>query len=103
MSEKNEWLGKHAVVIGGSLGGLLAARVLSEHFQRVTIVERDAIPETPEPRKAVPQGRHVHVVFRGGMDVISRLYPGIFDDLAAAGSTACDFSRDLCWYHMGVW
>jgi phytoene dehydrogenase-like protein len=32
-------LGAHAVVIGGSMAGLLAARVLADHFDRVTILE----------------------------------------------------------------
>jgi 2-polyprenyl-6-methoxyphenol hydroxylase-like FAD-dependent oxidoreductase len=96
-------LGQHAVVIGGSMGGLLAARVLSDHFEQVTIVERDAIGESAEPRKGVPQGRHVHVIFGGGVRVIERLFPGFFEELVAAGSFVCDLARDLCWYHGGVW
>jgi len=51
-------LGGHAVVIGASMGGLLAARALADHYDQVTIVERDALPEFDEPRKGVPQGRH---------------------------------------------
>jgi 2-polyprenyl-6-methoxyphenol hydroxylase-like FAD-dependent oxidoreductase len=96
-------LGQHAIVIGGSMGGLLTARVLSEYFQQVTIVERDVVSENCEPRKGVPQGQHVHVMFGGGVRVINRLFPGFFDDLAGKGSVACDFARDLCWYHGGVW
>jgi 2-polyprenyl-6-methoxyphenol hydroxylase-like FAD-dependent oxidoreductase len=96
-------LGKEAVVIGGSIGGLLAARVLSDYFDRVTVVERDPIPETPEPRKGIPQGRHVHALFGGGVRVIKRLYPKFFDELVADGAVVCDFARDLCWYHQGVW
>ena len=37
-------IGDHAVVLGGSMAGLLAARVLSEHYARVTVVERDPLP-----------------------------------------------------------
>jgi 2-polyprenyl-6-methoxyphenol hydroxylase-like FAD-dependent oxidoreductase len=96
-------LGKHAIVIGGSLGGLLTARVLREFFEQVTIVERDALSENCEPRKGVPQGQHVHVMFGGGVRVINRLFPAFFDELAAKGSVVCDFSRELCWYHGGVW
>jgi 2-polyprenyl-6-methoxyphenol hydroxylase-like FAD-dependent oxidoreductase len=96
-------LGCHAVVIGGSIGGLLAARVLSGHFNRVTVVERDSISDGAEPRKGTPQGRHVHALFGGGVAVIERLYPGIFEELVAAGAVACDFARDLRWYHQGVW
>ncbi|HTU93826.1 MAG TPA: hypothetical protein VMF69_27345 [Gemmataceae bacterium] len=96
-------LGEKAVVIGGSIGGLLSARVLSDYFDRVAIVECDRIPETPEPRKSVPQGRHVHALFGGGVRVIERLYPKFFDELVAGGAIACDFAKDLCWYHHGVW
>jgi 2-polyprenyl-6-methoxyphenol hydroxylase-like FAD-dependent oxidoreductase len=96
-------LGRHAVVIGGSVGGLLAARVLSGHFEHVTVVERDPAPEGAEPRKGVPQGKHVHALFGGGVAVLERLYPGIFAELVAAGAVACDFARDLRWYHQGVW
>lgn len=96
-------LGNHAIVIGGSMGGLMTARVLRDHFQQVTIVERDALSENDEPRKGVPQGQHVHVLFGGGVRVVNRLFPGFFDDLAAKGSVVCDFSQELCWYHGGVW
>jgi 2-polyprenyl-6-methoxyphenol hydroxylase-like FAD-dependent oxidoreductase len=96
-------IGEHAVVIGGSIGGLLAARVLSDHFARVTIVERDEIPGEPVARKCVPQGRHVHALFGSGVRIIERLYPGFFDELVAAGAVKTDFARDLCWFHHGVW
>ncbi len=96
-------LGRHAVVVGGSVGGLLAARVLSAHFGRVTVVERDPTPEAAEPRKGVPQGKHVHALFGGGVAVLERLYPGVCEELVSAGSVACDFARDLRWYHQGVW
>src|SRR5688572_31463981 len=51
---------RHAVVLGGSLAGLLAARVLSDHFEHVTLIERDVYPETPETRRGIPQAHHVH-------------------------------------------
>jgi len=100
---RNKWRGKQAVVIGGSIGGLLTARVLAEHYQQVTIVERDTLTDDSVSRKGVPQGRHVHVIFRGGMQVIDRLFPGFSKELVDCGSVVCDFSRDLCWYHAGVW
>ena len=46
---------RHALVIGGSMGGLLAARVLTERFEQVTVLDRDAFPELPEHRSGVPQ------------------------------------------------
>jgi 2-polyprenyl-6-methoxyphenol hydroxylase-like FAD-dependent oxidoreductase len=103
MSNSNPELGKHAIVIGGSICGLLTARVLSQFFQQVTIIERDTFSEQPVPRKGVPQGHHVHVIFDGGMRVIDRLFPGFSGDLATNGSVVLDFSKELCWYHAGVW
>ena len=63
--------GKRALILGGSLAGLLAARVLSRHFDKVLIVERDSIigdaqSRQSSPRKGVPQGRHAHALLPCG-------------------------------------
>jgi hypothetical protein len=50
-------LGERAVVLGASMAGLLAARVLSEFYGTVTLVERDGSPDAPAQRRGVPQGR----------------------------------------------
>lgn len=76
----------HAVVIGGSIAGLTAAHVLARHAERVTVVERDRYPEQPVPRKGVPHGKHTHVLLEGGMASMLRLFPGLDDDLLAAGA-----------------
>ena len=75
----------HAIVIGASLAGLCAARVLSDHFDRVTLFERDPLPDGPHNRAAVPQGRHVHLLMARGAAEFERLYPGLLDDMVAAG------------------
>jgi flavin-dependent dehydrogenase len=49
-----------AVVLGASMAGLLAARVLSERFKRVVVIERDALPPVGDHRRGVPHGRHLH-------------------------------------------
>ena len=103
MNLSKAWSRKHAIVIGSSIAGMLTARMLSDHFQRVTIVERDEVSKSLEGRKGVPQGQHVHVIFSGGMRVINQLFPGFSDELAANGSVVCDFAKELCWYHAGVW
>lgn len=77
--------GQDAVVIGASIAGLCAARVLSEHYRQVTIFERDALPETPAQRAAVPQGRHVHLLMARGAAEFDGLFPGLLDDMVAAG------------------
>ena len=77
--------GEHAVVIGASIAGLCAARVLSEHFDRITMFERDHLPERPANRAAVPQGRHVHLLMARGADEFENMFPGLLDDMVRAG------------------
>lgn len=78
-------MAKHAIVIGGSLAGLCAARVLSDHYDRVTVYERDELPDDPGNRMAVPQGRHVHLLMARGAAEFEALFPGLLDDMVAAG------------------
>lgn len=91
----------HAVVIGGSVAGLLAARVLAEHFERVTVVERDTLPDGYEARKGVPQGRHSHALLAGGLAVVEDLFPGMTDELISDGAASADISRDARWFQPG--
>ena len=79
-------LGEHAVVLGASMGGLLAARVLADFYETVTVVERDVLPETSANRRGVPQGRHVHLLLGRGSQVLDELFPGFLDELVAAGA-----------------
>ena len=72
-------VGQHAIVIGASMGGLLAARALSDFFAVVTVLERDALPRSDVPRKGVPQGRHAHGLLARGRAVIENFFPGWTD------------------------
>ena len=83
-------IGRRAVVCGAGMGGLLAARVLSEFYETVTVVERDTLPDAADPRRGVPQGRQFHVLWSRGSLELGRLFPGIFDDLVAKGATVCN-------------
>ena len=85
---------RHAIVIGGSMGGLLAARVLSDHVDRVTLVERDRLPDGAESRRGVPQGRHAHGLLARGERILSRLFPGLTPALRDAGATLVDMGAD---------
>ncbi len=76
----------HAAVLGSGMAGLVTARVLSEFFDRVTLFEKDSVPASPDFRPGVPQGRHFHALIPGGLEIMSRLLPGIMEDLRAAGS-----------------
>jgi 2-polyprenyl-6-methoxyphenol hydroxylase-like FAD-dependent oxidoreductase len=91
----------HAVVIGGSIAGLLAARVLSDTFHQVTIVDRDELPTAPTQRKGVPQGRHTHALLARGCEIMEELLPGFRADLIARGAATSDLQRDAIWYNEG--
>ncbi|HEY6424397.1 MAG TPA: FAD-dependent oxidoreductase [Pseudonocardiaceae bacterium] len=80
--------GQHAVVVGASMAGLLAARVLANHFEQVTLVERDALTGSVAPRKGVPQGRMLHVLLPRGREIVERLFPGYNDELETAGAVS---------------
>ncbi len=92
---------KHAIVLGGSIAGLLAARVLTEHFEQVTLIERDALTSGAEPRKGAPQGRHLHALLAKGYQALVTLFPGFTEDLLAAGAVIGDISNDVRWYQGG--
>jgi len=83
-------LGQRAVVLGASMGGLLAARVLADYFETVTVVERDVLPEDPANRRGVPQGRHIHVLLARGAQILEEFFPGILDELVADGAPVWD-------------
>ena len=92
---------KHAIVIGSSMGGLLAARALSTRFEHVTVLERDRLPETPQPRKGVPQGQHAHAILAAGLNSLETLFPGISNELIAAGAQAGDAAAGIRWFQFG--
>jgi 2-polyprenyl-6-methoxyphenol hydroxylase-like FAD-dependent oxidoreductase len=77
--------GGHAVVVGASIGGLLAARALAGPYDRVTILDRDTLPTGPDNRKGVPQGRHVHALLARAAELLDAMFPGFLDELEGAG------------------
>jgi 2-polyprenyl-6-methoxyphenol hydroxylase-like FAD-dependent oxidoreductase len=93
----------HAVVVGGSLAGMLAARVLSDHFDRVTLLERDRFPETPATRTGLPQGRHAHGLLARGRRTLERLLPGLTGELVRAGAEPLDWTQDVAWMSPYGW
>jgi 2-polyprenyl-6-methoxyphenol hydroxylase-like FAD-dependent oxidoreductase len=78
----------HAIVIGGSIAGILAARVLSDYFSRVTVIDRDAFPDAPAHRKGTPQSHHAHGLLARGHAIIEQLFPGITAELRANGASS---------------
>jgi 2-polyprenyl-6-methoxyphenol hydroxylase-like FAD-dependent oxidoreductase len=89
-------LGRHAIVVGNGIAGLLSAQVLSQYFNQVTILDRDSHGDEPyEPRNGVPQGFHAHLLLAGGGDAMERLLPGLRADLVAAGAEQCDAGEKI--------
>jgi len=93
----------HAIVIGGSIAGLLAAQAVADYFERVTIIERDRLPDGPLPRKGVPQASHIHILLARGLQAIESLLPGISDQLAHDGATPMQWGRDEHTYGFACW
>jgi 2-polyprenyl-6-methoxyphenol hydroxylase-like FAD-dependent oxidoreductase len=87
----------HAIVIGGSIAGLTSARVLADHFDLVTVIERDLIPETPAFRKGVPQGRQPHALLLRGQLILEQLFPGLTQELLEAGAVTVNMGAEIRW------
>ncbi|WP_232703099.1 FAD-dependent oxidoreductase [Halobacterium wangiae] len=91
-------LGGHAVVVGASVAGLLAARVLADSYDRVTVVERDSLDDE---RRGAPQSRQPHVLLEAGRATIADLLPGYGEALLSAGGLLVDWTTDLHHYEGG--
>lgn len=92
-----------AVVVGGSMAGLLAGRVLADHFEQVTILERDALEQGPTVRKGAPQANHIHALLHRGATTLGRLFPGIFEEIAKDGGITGEMGPDFAYYQLGAW
>ncbi|WP_185921789.1 NAD(P)/FAD-dependent oxidoreductase [Streptomyces sp. WAC06614] len=94
----------HVVVLGAGIAGLLAARVLAERFERVTLVERDVPAEDgPAFRPGVPQSRHVHVLWSRGVRLLDELLPGVTGEVLARGGRLLESPGDLLWLSPADW
>ncbi|MGH7949967.1 MAG: FAD-dependent oxidoreductase, partial [Candidatus Binataceae bacterium] len=85
----------HAIVIGGSMAGLCAGRVLSDFFEKVTIVDRDSYPDGAFERAGVPQSRHVHALLKRGRQELENLFPGFDRTMLAGGALDINFTWDF--------
>jgi 2-polyprenyl-6-methoxyphenol hydroxylase-like FAD-dependent oxidoreductase len=91
-------LGHHAVVIGGSLAGLMSAAALADFFDHVTVFERDRVEDRAVLHKSVPQGNHIHALLLGGQHVMLLLYPGFTDELKRLGAVRFRPGIDVAFY-----
>lgn len=89
---------RHAIVVGGGIAGLMAARALHETLPRVTVLDRDVLPADPETRCAVPQGKQANILQARGVSALEELFPGFRDDLVAVGAVWGDVNWHLSGY-----
>jgi 2-polyprenyl-6-methoxyphenol hydroxylase-like FAD-dependent oxidoreductase len=95
-------MGERAVVLGAGMAGLLTARVLSDRYQQVIIVERDSVVGVGDARRGVPQGRHAHALLARGQRILEELFPGLQQELTDSGIYSCDLAGNLRWYFNGA-
>ncbi|MFI5621384.1 FAD-dependent oxidoreductase [Streptomyces sp. NPDC051567] len=93
--------GTRAVVLGGSIAGLFAARVLADAYDEVLIVDRDVLVGVDGHRRSAPQGRHINGLLARGQEVMEELYPGITEELFADGVPTGDLAGNVRWYFNG--
>src|SRR5262245_19274657 len=88
-------IGARAIVVGAGMGGLTAARVLADYFERVLVLESDSLPADAVDRAGIPQGRHVHALLAGGQRALEDLFHGFEHDLAKAGAVPLRVGLDI--------
>ncbi|GLY38873.1 FAD-binding monooxygenase [Amycolatopsis sp. NBRC 101858] len=97
----------HAIVLGGSIAGLLSAAALARTADRVTVVDRDVLlldgPEATLSRRGVPQGDQVHHLLSLGHQRIEDLLPGISEELIELGCERYDDVADFSQFVAGAW
>jgi 2-polyprenyl-6-methoxyphenol hydroxylase-like FAD-dependent oxidoreductase len=94
---------RQAVVIGASVAGMCAARVLSEHVERVVIVDRDVCPTGADHRIGVPQSHHAHALLARGKNELERLFPGFEQAMVAGGALKIDYSAHFAVLRQWGW
>src|SRR5205814_10569709 len=91
-----------AVVIGAGIAGLSAAAAVAPRYGQVVLVDRDSLPDSAEPRRAVTQSYHGHVLLAAGQQALEELFPGLGVELVKAGAIPFDPGMDLGFYRYGA-
>jgi 2-polyprenyl-6-methoxyphenol hydroxylase-like FAD-dependent oxidoreductase len=102
-AERHTSLGRHAIVVGGSIAGLTAARVLADFFDEVTVLERDRYPDHAQHRAGIPQASHLHALLARGLEAVEDLFPGIKESMVESGAIDLDSARDFAWSTRAGW
>ncbi|QRV14374.1 FAD-dependent monooxygenase [Haloterrigena salifodinae] len=90
-----------AVILGGSVAGLAAAKVVSDVFDEVTVLERDPLPDTPTARDGAPQTSHPHVLLEAGRTTLEDFFPGFSEDVIRNGGLMIDAATEMKYYENG--
>jgi len=88
-------MGQRAIIIGSGFVGLVTARVLADRFDQIILVERGQLPQTPAPRRQIPQGQQAHVLLARGAEVLYSLFPTLPAQLDEMGYAAQDMGTAL--------
>jgi 2-polyprenyl-6-methoxyphenol hydroxylase-like FAD-dependent oxidoreductase len=101
MESSTKPLKRHAIVLGGSFAGLMTAKVLSSHYQQVTVVEKDKVHHCPESRKGQSHTRHLHGLLPTALHILSTYFPGLIEEIHDHGGVVNDFGTSMNWYTHG--
>lgn len=101
--QENRTAFDRAIVIGSSITGLTVARVLTDHFAQVTIIERDRLSNIPDFRRGVPQARHAHTLPLRGQAILEQQFPGLIDELLAQGAISINGDTEIAFFIAGGW
>jgi 2-polyprenyl-6-methoxyphenol hydroxylase-like FAD-dependent oxidoreductase len=101
MASASSLHGKQAIVIGGSLGGLLTARALRNHFEKIIILEKDKVSDDRESRKGQPHTKHLHGLLPAGLNAMMHYFPDLLESLKNNGANEVDFAGSMHWYTHG--
>ena len=102
-TQSNQPNPRTALVLGASITGLWTARVLADHFDQVLVLDRDVLPQGPDTRAGVPQARQYHILLLRGLQILRDLFPGIEEELIAAGTVAFDVTEAVKVRSRGRW
>ena len=101
-ASKSDYLGERAIVVGGGIAGLSAARAVSDRFREVVILDRDELPDGVIPRPGVPQGKHPHGLLAGGLKALEELFPAFGDELRKVGAVPVNRGLDVLYEIPGL-
>ncbi|SHO43705.1 2-polyprenyl-6-methoxyphenol hydroxylase-like oxidoreductase [Nitrosotalea sinensis] len=93
---------KHALVIGGSISGLVSAQILAKYFEIVTIIEKDDI-KSSDVRNGTPQANHIHTLLVKGKQVLSEIFPELEKEMMESGALGLDYILNGQYFIDGYW